>query len=147
MTEVQLSSGQVIEVQAVPPFVFTAIEAAHPLPHGKVPHAEMQAALLAREQLQRETAWLIALPDVEVPEGWAFPRALGHAGIQPRAGEHGRLLDYIEYGLLATPEDVRAVQTAMYGGALTEEEIGAAEATFPGDGGREEPLTYPLGSE
>lgn len=141
-TLVRFSNGEALHVYPVPPFVFTAIEAAHPLPDPPTP-----GAMVDRECLLREAAWLMALPEVRVPEAWEFPRALTYAGLAPRVGDEGRLLDYIEYELLATAEDVRAVQLAMYGGALTEAEIGTAEAAFPGDGGRATASAYPTKSE
>lgn len=122
MSVVTLSNGQTVEVYPVPPFALTNVEARYP---GGTPEA-----VALRERMIRETAWLLALPDVSIPEGWQCPRALQHAGIEPRQGTTGRILDYIEYGLLLTADDIRAVQAAMYGGALTEDEIGAAEATF-----------------
>ncbi|MGC9395392.1 MAG: hypothetical protein ACP5J4_11110 [Anaerolineae bacterium] len=123
MEIVTLRGGQKITVYPVPPFALTNVETAN---RDKAPEQ--------RERLVRETAWLLALPEVTVPDDWCFPRALQHAGIEPRVGESGELLDYIEYGLLVTGDDVRAVQNAMYG-ALTEDEIGAAEAAFRRDGG------------
>ncbi|HOU13466.1 MAG TPA: hypothetical protein PKZ84_10135 [Anaerolineae bacterium] len=127
MSIVTLSNGRTVEVYPVPPFALTNVEARYP---GVTPEA-----VTLRERMIRETAWLLALPDVSIPEGWQCPRALQHAGIEPRQGETGRILDYIEYGLLLTADDIRAVQVAMYGGALTEDEIGAAEATFRLDRG------------
>lgn len=132
MKTVELSSGVIVVVYPVPPFALTSVETLH-CDKG---HAE-------RERLVRETAWLLALPNVTPPADWQFPRALEHAGIEPRAGAHGRLLDYIEYGLLATPADVRLVQHAMYG-ALAEGEIGAAEAAFRPNGGGAESTTDPV---
>jgi hypothetical protein len=123
MQTVTLCSGETVVVYPVPPFALTNVEIAN---RAKLPDE--------RECIVRETAWLLALPDVVAPEDWRFPRALQHAGIDPRSGDVGRLLDYIEYGLLVTSSDVRAVQNAMYG-ALTEDEIGAAEAAFRRDGG------------
>ncbi len=142
---VELSHGPV-EVQPVPPFLYANIEAAHPIPAQLDPEAAAQA-LAARERLQRETAWLVALAAVTPPAGWRFPAALAYAGLQPREGEAGRKLDYIEYALLATAEDVQRVQAVMYGGALTEAEIGAAEAAFPGDGRRAAAAEYPTRAE
>ncbi len=125
MNLVTLSNGQTIEVYPVPPFALTNVEARYP--------ATTPEGIALRERMIRETAWLLALPDVKVPADWQCPRALQHAGIEPRQGETGRMLDYIEYGLLLTADDIRAVQAAMYGGALTEEEIGAAEDSFRSD--------------
>ncbi len=110
-----------MDVYPVPPFALTNVEAVN---RDKTP-AE-------REHLIRETAWLLALPTVTLPADWQFPAALQYAGINPRSGDVGRKLDYIEYALLATGEDVRIVQMAMYG-ALAEDEIGAAEDSFRRD--------------
>ncbi len=133
---VSLSNGQTLTVHPVPPFAMTAI--ARSLP------ANTPEAQAARERLMQEAAWLMALPGVSVPQDWAFPRGLSYAGIQSREGDEGRLLDYIEYGLLLTPADIQSVQVAMYGTALTEDDIGAAEDTFPADGGRDTALPDPV---
>jgi hypothetical protein len=138
MVKVTLSTGQEIEVLPVPPFALAAVKAAHPPPTNLEP-AELAEALATQERLTREVSWLIALPDVEVPEDWEFPRGLRYAGIHPREGEEGRRLDYIEYRLLITHEDLVQVREVMYGAVLSEEEIAAAEATFRPDGGREAP--------
>jgi len=130
-TIVGLSCGEKITVYPVPPFVFSNIEATHPLPQG-VDSAELARAAVLRDQLIQDTAFLLALKDISVPADWKFPEVLQYANLHPREGEAGRKLDYIEYELLLTPEDVTQVTAAMYGGALTEAEIGAAEAVFPG---------------
>lgn len=132
MTQITLSNGKTIEVQPVPPLALNVITARHPLPVD-ADEAETQSAMQARERLLNEAAWLLALENVEVPDDWSFPTGLLHAGVEPRTGDHGPLLDYIEYGLLATTADVQRVQAAMYGEALTEAEVVAAEATFPAD--------------
>lgn len=129
MKEVTLSNGQTLAVESVPPFALGEVSRRIP---ASAPEAEE-----ARAALAREVAWLMALPTLSVPEEWKFPRGLIHAGIQPRDGENGRILDYIEYELLRTHQDIADVQSAMYGTAITEEEISAAEATFQPDGGRE----------
>jgi hypothetical protein len=144
MVKVTLSTGQEIEVLPVPPFALAAIDTAHPVPENLSPE-EARTALATRERIASEAAWLLALPDIEVPESWEFPRGLRYAGLQPREGQEGRLLDYIEYALLATHEDAEQVQRVMYGAALMEEEIAAAEATFRPDGGRETPADDPAG--
>lgn len=142
---VTLSTGQSVAVQPVPPFALAEIERRY-TPAYATAATEDPAARASREKLAREVAWLMALPDVAVPDDWQFPRALRYAGVEPREGDEGRLLDYIEYGLLVTPGDIQAVQAVMYGSALTEDDIGAAETTFPADGGRETPFTYPGGA-
>jgi hypothetical protein len=134
-TRVTFSNGRTEEVQPVPPLAISVIGAQHPIPEN-LDADETQAAMAARERLINEAAWLMALGHVEVPEDWQFPRGLTYAGIKPREGDEGRVLDYIEYGLLATTEDLEKVQVAMYGDALTEAEVDAAAAIFPGDGGR-----------
>jgi hypothetical protein len=139
---VTLSTGQSLAVQPVPPFALAEIERRYAAPHDTLA-SEDPAARASREKLTREVAWLLALPDVVTPEDWQFPRALRYAGIEPRDGDEGRLLDYIEYALLVTPGDIQAVQAVMYGAALTEDDIGAAEAVFPADCGRTPPFTYP----
>lgn len=130
---VTLSNGQTLTVQPVPPFVLT--DAQHALSH--LEKTENERAL-------RGVALLCALPEISVPDDWKFPRGLTYAGIAPRAGEDGRALDYIEYGLLTTGEDLSAVQAVMYGADLTEPEVAAAEATFRADGGQS---AYPARTE
>jgi hypothetical protein len=71
----------------------------------------------------------MALPEVAVPNEWTFPEALRRVGIEPRTGDDGRRLDYIEYELLRSAQDVKAVQDVMYG-PLGEQEVEAAVATF-----------------
>ena len=118
--QIILTNGIQIEVQPVPPFALAEIQRRHP----------------DQPQLAREAAWLMALPTITVPEDWQFPRGLQYAGVEPRPGNEGRLLDYIEYGLLIMSNDIQSVQSIMYGGDLTEEEISAAEEMFPVDRGQ-----------
>jgi hypothetical protein len=141
-----LSNGIVVEVQSVPPFALAEIERRFSSIEG-LEGAELKQAQDARARLAREAAWLMALPDVTVPENWEFPRGLRYAGIQAREGEAGELLDYIEYGLLCTPQDIQDVQRVMYGADLTEEDISTAEATFQPDGGSPAAAAYPTRSE
>ena len=141
---IALSNGEKVDVHPVPPFAMANIEASNSIP-ANLDGDALEAAIHSREMLMRDAAWLLALPDVVVPEGWEFPAPLRFAGVYPRENEmYGLKLDYIEYGLLLTPADVEAVQRVMFGAALTEDEIGAAEETFPTDGGR---TTYPLSAE
>jgi len=141
--DILLSNGQMLIVTPVPPFALAEINRRYPVP-ANLSATDAQAALAEREKLAREVAWLLALPVVDVPIDWTFPRGLVYAGIQPREGESGRLLDYIEYGLLVTPADIAAVQAVMYGADVTEPEVTAAEATFQPDGGR---AAYPAHTE
>ncbi len=145
-TTVKLTSGIVVKVLPVPPFALAEVER-HFVFADRLEGEEAEAAQSARALMVREAAWLMALPDVEVPEDWVFPRGLRYAGVQPREGEEGRLLDYIEYGLLLTSGDVQAVQATMYESSLTGEELGIAEATFQTDSGRETYPAYPTRSE
>jgi len=130
---VTLSSGQTLTVKPVPPFVLTD---AH--------HALSTLSDSEKDRALRGVALLCALPEIKVPDDWKFPRGLTYAGAVPRAGVDGRLLDYIEYGLLVTPADIAAVQAVMYGADVTEPEVTAAEATFQPDGGR---AAYPAHTE
>lgn len=129
---VTLSDGQAVNVKSVPPFALAVVAAKFPVPDGE--KKEIAIALAEQERRQREVAWLIAFEGLAVPEEWQFPDGLRYVGIEPRAGEKGRLLDYIEFGLLQTSADVSKVQTVMYDSAVTEEEIEAAEAVFPDNG-------------
>lgn len=124
--KVLLSNNCSVEVLPVPPFALAVVASRFP--------GDDAATIATREQTQRETAWLIALPGLTVPDDWQFPDGLRYAGVEPRAGGAGRLLDYIEYGLLQTNNDILSVQTVMYAETVTEDEIGAAEAVFPDNG-------------
>lgn len=128
MDELTLSNGQRVRVLPVPPCALAAIESRFPLPETQ-DMERFRAAMEARSTALRETGWLMALPEVVVPSEWAFPEALRRVGIEPRTGDDGRRLDYIEYELLRSAEDVRAVQDVMYG-PLGEQEVEAAVATF-----------------
>jgi hypothetical protein len=125
--KVTFSNGRIENVYPVPPFALAIVAAMFPADGDP-------ATIAAREQKQRETAWLIGFQGLAVPEDWQFPEGLRYAGIEPRAGEQGRLLDYIEYGLLLRDADIAKTQAVMYGETVTEEEITAAEAVFPGNG-------------
>jgi hypothetical protein len=137
-TKVTFSNGEEHEVLRVPPYALRRVGADHPLPDLPEPDApdfeervaEVNALYEARGRLLHETSLLMALPDVEVPEDWAFPRGLRHGGVEPRQGENGTWLDYVEYGLLRTQEDIEALQDAMHGKPLSREEVTAAEETF-----------------
>lgn len=124
--KVLLSGDRSVDVYVVPPFALTAVAARFP--------GDDAATIATREQTQRETAWLIAMPGLTVPDDWQFPDGLRYAGVEPRKGDRGRLLDYIEYGLLQTNNDILSVQAVMYAETVTEDEIGAAEAVFPDNG-------------
>ena len=146
MEKITLSNGVEVQVYPVPPFALSAIESQYPDPEMPMPKmeqdspewrrwvSEMQQARERREQAITEAALLVALRDVELPEGWRLPEAFRLAGFQEREGERGRRLDYIQYELLIAPGDLVAVQNAMYGSTLTEGEVEAAEATFPANG-------------
>jgi hypothetical protein len=145
-TKVKLTNGIVITVEPVPPFALNAVERRFvALVSGDSP--ESNAARASMEQMIKEAAWLMAIKDVVVPDDWTFPRGLRYAGVQPREGEDGRLLDYIEYGLLLTASDVQAVQAVMYDASLTGDELSDAEETFPANSGRETDQAYPTRSE
>ena len=132
-----------VNVHPVPPFALASIGARLSVDTDADP-ATIQEQMADRETVLQEAAFLIAL-EVTVPEDWQFPKGLQHAGIQPRVDEDGRLLDYIEYGLLQTPQDIEQVQTVMYGSTLTEAEVEAAEAMFRSDGRREAVTEDPPG--
>lgn len=147
MEKITLSNGVEVQVYPVPPFALSAIEARYSepeMPEGDRESlewrrwvSELRQARAQREQAVTEAALLVALRDVELPEGWRLPEAFRLAGFQEREGERGRRLDYVQYELLIAPGDLVAVQSAMYGSTLTEEEVKAAEATFPSDSQRE----------
>ena len=144
MADVTLSTGQTVTVHPVPPFALTAVEARLPIDADAAAET-VQQQMLDRERSLREAAFLIALEGITVPEDWQFPKGLLYADVQPRASEDGRLLDYIEYGLLQTPQDIERVQDVMYGSAVTTAEVEAAEAMFCPDRGREAAAEDPPG--
>jgi hypothetical protein len=157
--EVKLSTGVVVTVHPVPQKIYDVIRMKHPDP--PVPILEddrtatgepmrfehrddpdYKAALREAEQA-RQTAWaeaslLFGLPDVEVPDGWEPPveelEYLTDGQWEPRRGEQGRKLDYMEWDLLAVVGDYQRVQAAINQLAMVSEEAAdAVEATFRGD--------------
>lgn len=99
---------------------------------------ELAAAEERRGHLVHEFSLLYAFEGLAVPEDWEPPRlALAHAGLSAREGEAGRLLDYVEFALLVTEEDVKQASRAMHGESapLTEVEVAAAEKFRPGEAG------------
>lgn len=128
MDEITLSNGRRVRVLPVPPFAVAAVESRFPLPEAE-DHERFRQALEARAAAVRETGWLMALPEVTVPDGWQFPDALERVGIHAREGEVGQRLDYIEYDLLRSTDDVRAVLDIMHG-PIAEAEVAQAVATF-----------------
>lgn len=132
MDEITLSNGRRVRVLPVPPFAISAVESRFPLPETD-DHERFRQALEARAAAVRETGWLMALPEVTVPSDWTFPDALERIGIHAREGEVGRRLDYIEYELLRSTDDVKAVLDIMHG-PLGEQEVAQAVATFQSEG-------------
>lgn len=133
MTRVTFSAGSTHEVRSVPPLAMRELYRRH--------HDEQETL----ERLLREVPLLIGLQGLPVPKDWQFPQALGYAGIAPREGQEGRLLDYIEYHLLATKEDLDALNQALFG-EISEAEIADAEATFCPDGGGAGAAAHTAGS-
>lgn len=125
---VKLSTGIEVEVQPVPPLALTNVAALLPL--RGLDETTYNAVQAARKRSVQDTAWLLAFPGLRAPDSWQFPLALQHVGLQPREGDTGRLLDYIEYGLLLNNDDIQRVQAVMHDGALTEAEVEAAVETF-----------------
>ena len=99
----------------------------------------------ARVKAQRNLKWgegqlLFGLPNIRVPEDWEPPTddiQYFDPDWQPRPGEKGRKIDYIEWELLKNPKDMGLFFTTIYELAGLEGELeeaaGAVEDSFPGD--------------
>ena len=157
--EVKLSTGVVVTVAPVPQKIYDVVRMKHPDPPVPVLEDDRTATgepmrfenredpdyLRAKREAEaaRQTDWaeaslLFGLPDVEVPDGWQPPveelEYLTDGQWQPRQGEAGRRLDYIEWDLLRVVADYQKVQAAINELAMVSEEAtDAIEATFRGD--------------
>lgn len=157
--EVRLSTGVVVTVHPVPQKIYDVIRMRHPDPPAPVLEDDRTATgepmryenrddpdyreALRQAERARQTAWaeaslLFGLPDVQVPEGWEPPAEeleyLTGGQWEPRQGDKGRKLDYIEWDLLAVVGDYQRVQAAINQLAMVPEEAtDAVEATFRGD--------------
>jgi len=150
---VSLSTGDV-DVAGAPPLQRAAVLAAHPLPDPpllRIRRADggydnwpderdpdyRRKLVLAHGE--REAAlWrfycLTCLPGLEVPERWRESerwQALAWLGVAPRPGREGLRLDFVEYGLIACPEDERRLREAFVAANdVTAEDRALAEAFF-----------------
>lgn len=157
--EVKLSTGVTVTVAPVPQKIYDVIRMKHPDPpvpiledtntatgepmrYENPDDPDYKQALREAEQA-RQTAWaeaslLFGLPEVEVPEGWEPPveelEYLTGGQWEPRQGEQGRKLDYIEWDLLSVVGDYQRVQAAINELAMVSEKaVDAVEGTFRGD--------------
>jgi len=157
--EIKLSTGVTVTVHPVPQKIYDVIRMRHPDPPVPILEDDRTATgepmrfedrddpdyLQAKREAEqaRQMAWaeaslLFGLPDVQVPDGWEPPTEeleyLTGGQWQPRQGEKGRKLDYIEWELLAVVGDYQRVQAAINQLAMVSEEaVDAVEATFRGD--------------
>lgn len=157
--EITLSSGETVTVYPVPQKVYDLLVVKYPYPPIPIieisgedtatgepmrmakssdPDYNRQCAEIDQRRMEEwgEVQFLWALRDVEVPDGWKPPLASIQYILpdwEPRQGEMGRKLDYIEWGLLQNPGDVTRVQRAINElGGIDEEVVKAIESTFPG---------------
>jgi hypothetical protein len=157
--EVELSTGVTVTVAPVPQKMYDIIRTKYPDPPVPVLEDDRTAtgepirfenrkdpnylrALQEAEQA-RQVAWaeamlLFGLPEVQVPDGWQPPieelEYLTDGQWEPRQGDTGRKLDYIEWDLLRVMADYQKVQAAINQLAMiSEEAVAAIEATFRGD--------------
>lgn len=156
--EVTLSTGVTVTVAPVPQKIYDVIRMKHPDPPvpilesdktatGEVMRYEnredpdyqrsMMEAAQARQMAWAEAMLLFGLPDVEAPVGWVAPfeeLAYIDPAWEPRKGDQGRKLDYIEWELLRAPGDHQEVVAAIGDLAMIPERaVDAIEDTFPGD--------------
>lgn len=157
--EVKLSTGVTVTVAPVPQKIYDVIRMKHPDPPVPVLEDDRTATgeamryenrddpdykeALREAKRARQTAWaeaslLFGLPEVQVPDSWQPPfeelEYLTDGQWEPRQGEKGRKLDYIEWKLLAVVGDYQKVQAAINQLAMVSEEaVDAIEDTFQGD--------------
>lgn len=130
--QVCLSSGT-LDVRGAPPLVRAAVLAAHPMPDP--PLRQVQRAdggfdlwpdkrdegyrAACRQALgeQDRALWafycVACLPEVEPPAEDGWREELRWLGLVPRDGAQGRKLDWVEYGLCQTQDDVDRLRAAF----------------------------------
>lgn len=132
--EVKLSSGRVLRLRAVPPYLL--MEAGKRIIDPKPPLVEIESQIpgggktffedatnpqyqqaLLESQLKRghlldETNWLYGLPDVVPPEddSWKDDILDALPGLEWRDGKRGRKLDYIQYVVVASQADLDRIR-------------------------------------
>lgn len=158
--KIKLSTGVTVFVATVPqkladilntkypdPKVPIVEDTAHPTATGEPVMVEdrndpQYRRELAETQRKRWAAWaegqlLFGLPDVVVPEGWEPPTddiQYLDPDWEPKGGERGRKLDYLEWGLLSDPADwALFFATINELAGVSEEATDAVEETFPSD--------------
>jgi hypothetical protein len=157
--QVELSTGMTVTVAPVPQKIYDVIRMTHPDPPVPILEDDRTATgepmryenredadyLRAKREVDqaRQKAWaegmlLFGLPDVQVPDEWQPPveelEYLSGGQWQPRQGETGRKLDWIEWDLLRVVADYQKVQATINELAMVSEEaVDAIEATFRGD--------------
>jgi hypothetical protein len=148
--QARLSSGP-IEVVGAPPFQRAAVLAAHPLPDPPLLQirradggfdlwpdrnnpdyrAAVREALGRRDRALWEFYCVACLPGVDPPAGDGWLQDLRWLGLEPRPGEPGRKVDWVEYELCQTQDDVDALRCAFReANDVPPEDRAAAEAFF-----------------
>lgn len=161
--EITLSTGETIFVATVPqklgdilrkqypdPPIPIKEDTEHPTATGEPvfyedPRDPAYLLEVARVRAQHNLKWgegqlLFGLPHIEVPKGWK-PQTddiqYFDPDWQPRPGEKGRKIDYIEWELLKNPADMTLFIITINELTGVEEELEAAadavEDSFPGD--------------
>lgn len=157
--QVKLSTGVTVTVAPVPQKIYDVIRMKHPDPSVPILEDDRTATgepmrfenredadyLQAKREVNqaRQTAWaeamlLFGLPEVQAPDEWQPPAEeleyLSGGQWQPRQGDTGHKLDWIEWDLLRVVTDYQKVQAAINELAgVSEEAVDAIEATFRGD--------------
>lgn len=133
-TEIKLSSGRVLRLRAVPPYLLMEagkrvidpkppiIEIESQIPGGgktlfeDITNPEYKHALeesgIKRGHLYDEINWLYGLPDVVPPasDDWKIDLADANPDIEWREGKRGRKLDYIQYVVVASQADLTRIR-------------------------------------
>lgn len=153
-TNLTLSTGRVIRVRSLPPYLADAAMADFPAPKppiinipSQVPgggttyrenHDDLEFIQKQQEWMDRQRevvgdlqfAWGV---DVEVPEGDFYSEIEEYIpNLHHTSGKNGRKIDYIKYVLLTNNADFLAVRRATAGMNITMEEVKAVEDSFRG---------------
>ena len=159
-TKITLANGQEVRVRALPPLLLLraleqvtlpkppVIEIPSELPGAGVTHFEnredpeylkqLREANLARVNISNELGWLYGLPDIVPPSDASWKEEIEFAmpSITWREGKRGYHLDYIEYMVFSSNEDMKKITDALNDLAsidVSPELLEAVEASFRGD--------------
>ncbi len=134
---VTLSTGRVVTVRAVPPYVSIRAAELYPMPdppqlriRSKLPGAvdeimddekdpayikAVMDTMTKRREAVNEAQWLYSLPDVKADEDDSWREAIEEAvpNIVWRQGARGRRMDYIEWVILSNPRDLKLLQDTI----------------------------------